>query len=98
MVIASRPFYGHGVRMSENERVHFKIAIPVELKKKLEHIAVDNRRSLSAEIIRRLEESLLVESLSDDDYVPTENIHPDTSSEDLVALLSQALEIARRGV
>lgn len=44
--------------MSENERVHFKIALPIELKKRLEHIAVENRRSLSAEIINRLEATL----------------------------------------
>lgn len=43
--------------MSENERVHFKIALPVELKRTLEHAAVDNRRSVSAEIIARLESS-----------------------------------------
>lgn len=41
--------------MSQNERVHFKIALPVDLKSRLEHDAVDNRRSLSAEIIHRLE-------------------------------------------
>lgn len=58
MVIASRTFYGHEAAMSDNERVHFKIALPVGLKKQLEHEAVDNRRSLSAEIIARLEASL----------------------------------------
>lgn len=44
--------------MSEKERVHFKIAIPVDLKQRLEHHAVEGRRSLSAEIIARLEASL----------------------------------------
>lgn len=44
--------------MSEKERVHFKIALPADLKRTLEHAAVDNRRSLSAEIIARLEASL----------------------------------------
>ncbi|WP_167518127.1 Arc family DNA-binding protein [Brucella pseudintermedia] len=44
--------------MTEKERVHFKIAIPVDLKQTLEHFAVENRRSLSAEIIARLEASL----------------------------------------
>lgn len=43
--------------MSENERAHFKIALPIDLKKRLEHQAVDARRSLSAEIIARLENS-----------------------------------------
>ncbi len=45
--------------MSEKERVHFKIAIPIDLKQTLEHHAVENRRSLSAEIISRLEASLV---------------------------------------
>ncbi|KAB2680319.1 Arc family DNA-binding protein [Brucella pseudintermedia] len=58
MVIASRPIYGHKSHMTEKERVHFKIAIPVDLKQTLEHFAVENRRSLSAEIIARLEASL----------------------------------------
>lgn len=44
--------------MSENVRVHFKIALPASLKQKLEHEAVDRRRSLSAEIISRLEASI----------------------------------------
>lgn len=44
--------------MNDQERVHFKIAIPAELKRRLEHQAVDNRRSLSAEIIARLEMTL----------------------------------------
>lgn len=43
--------------MSQSERVHFKIALPVDLKKRLEHCAVDKHRSLSAEIIARLESS-----------------------------------------
>ena len=43
--------------MAENERVHFKIALPVDLKQRLEHAAVEHRRSVSAEIIHRLEAS-----------------------------------------
>jgi hypothetical protein len=44
--------------MSKNERVHFKIALPTDLKQSLEHAAVDNRRSLSAEIIHRLSKTV----------------------------------------
>ena len=78
--------------------VQIALRLSPELRDAIRAVADKNGRSMNSEIVRRLEESLLVESLSDDDYVPTENIHPDTSSEDLVALLSQALEIARRGV
>lgn len=52
--------------MPVTERVHFKIALPLDLKKDLEHAAVDNRRSLSAEIIARLEASLTTEQRSAD--------------------------------
>ena len=78
--------------------VQIALRLSPELRDAIRAVADKNGRSMNSEIVRRLEESLLVESLSDDDYVPTENIHPDTSSEDPVALLSQALEIARRGV
>jgi septal ring factor EnvC (AmiA/AmiB activator) len=44
--------------MSENDRVQFKFMIPAYLKLALEDAAHDNRRSLSAEIIARLEESI----------------------------------------
>lgn len=44
--------------MNNEERVHFKIAIPLSLKQRLEHESIENRRSLSAEIIARLEDSL----------------------------------------
>lgn len=47
--------------MAENERVHFKIALPVDLKQRLEHAAVENRRSVSAEIISRVERSFLLD-------------------------------------
>lgn len=45
--------------MASTERAHFKIALPVSLKQDLEHAAVNNRRSLSAEIIERLQTSLI---------------------------------------
>lgn len=50
--------------MNENERIHFKIALPVELKKRLEHEAIETRRSLSAEIIARLEASFVGDDLT----------------------------------
>ena len=78
--------------------VQIALRLSPELRDAIRAVADKNGRSMNSEIVRRLEESLLVESLPDDDYAPTENIHPDTSPEDLVALLSQALEIARRGV
>lgn len=44
--------------MVEKERVQFKLMVPAELKARLEDAAHEARRSLSAEIIARLEESL----------------------------------------
>lgn len=43
--------------MSEEERVQFKLMLPADLKAHLEENARINRRSLSAEIIERLEAS-----------------------------------------
>jgi len=53
--------------MSEKERVHFKIALPVDLKQRMEHEAVENRRSLSAEIIARLEQSFDIVKIASDE-------------------------------
>lgn len=41
-----------------DDRVQYKFMIPVALKEQLEALAKENRRSLSAEIIERLERSL----------------------------------------
>lgn len=54
MSVASRTFFVHSFRMSEVERVQFKLMLPVHMKEALEEAAHDNRRSLSAEIIQRL--------------------------------------------
>jgi TolA-binding protein len=49
----------HPSRMAENEeRAQFKLMLPVETKSRLEEAAHENRRSLSAEIISRLEFTL----------------------------------------
>jgi hypothetical protein len=44
--------------MAKDERVQYKFMIPADLKQRLERAAVDARRSLSAEIILRLEDSI----------------------------------------
>lgn len=43
--------------MSDSDRIQYKFMIPAPLKAKLEDAAHGNRRSLSAEIIARLESS-----------------------------------------
>lgn len=48
--------------MTTDERVQFKLMLPSGLKVALEERAHVNRRSLSAEIIARLTESLAVET------------------------------------
>ncbi len=55
--LASRTFFVHPCTMSERDRVQFKFMIPADLKEALEQAAHEERRSLSAEIIARLEES-----------------------------------------
>jgi len=43
--------------MSKEPVAQFKLNLPVALKERLEHAAIDNKRSVSAEIIARLEVS-----------------------------------------
>lgn len=43
--------------MTKKELSPYKMNLPLDLKQRLEHAAIDNRRSLSAEIISRLEAS-----------------------------------------
>lgn len=70
-------------------QVNFRM--PAELKERLEREAKANNRSLTAEIVHRLQETLEM-----DDYVPHENIHTDKarqvvlSKEEVEALLYEA--------
>lgn len=55
--------------MTDNERIQYKFMIPAPLKKRLEDAAHDNRRSLSAEIIARLDVSFAVEGEQSHDLI-----------------------------
>lgn len=57
MSVASRTFFVHRFAMSEGIRAQYKFMIPLALKAKLEEAAHANRRSMSAEVIARLEAS-----------------------------------------
>lgn len=50
--------------MSKEPVAQFKLNLPVSLKERLEHAAIDNKRSLSAEIIARLSITFLDHDLS----------------------------------
>ncbi|MCL4217738.1 MAG: Arc family DNA-binding protein [Candidatus Hydrogenedentes bacterium] len=58
--------------MSEDPRIQYKFMIPASMKQRLEDAAHENRRSLSAEIISRLETTLEMDA-----YVPKANAHPE---------------------
>lgn len=47
--------------MSDSDRVQYKFMIPARLKERLENAAHEGRRSLSAEIIERLEASFVID-------------------------------------
>jgi Icc-related predicted phosphoesterase len=66
MSVASRTFFVHTQGMSESKRVQYKFMIPEDLKKALEEAAEYNRRSLSAEIVERLQQSVYADSGNDD--------------------------------
>lgn len=55
--IASRTFFVHLLTMSEPLKLQFKLMVPSGLKDQLEQAAHENRRSLSGEMIARLEAS-----------------------------------------
>jgi len=85
--MASRTFFVHKLIMSKEPVVQFKLNLPADLKERLEHAAIDNKRSLSAEIIARLETTL----------TPPELISEETSAlikrlETLEVAINKALE------
>jgi len=47
------------------EDLHFRLRIPEELKNKIEAAAVEHRRSMTAEIVSRLEESVRFDELGE---------------------------------
>lgn len=70
------------------------IRMPERVKSALEEAARDNGRSLTAEIVHRLQETLEM-----DDYVPVQNAHPDErpitlSRDELKAMLYEAAALA----
>lgn len=66
--------------MSQDERVQYKFMIPADLKKRLEDSAAEGRRSLSQEIVMRLEES--VEGLARVDIGKISHALSDVSKDD----------------
>ncbi|HIQ36211.1 MAG TPA: Arc family DNA-binding protein [Acinetobacter venetianus] len=55
------------------------IRVPIELKKEIEHAAIENSRSLNAEVVHRLQESLKGEKVSTSD-LSTEQLMEELSS------------------
>jgi hypothetical protein len=56
MSVYSRTKIVHGVCMSENTPIQFKLMLPADLKIRVEEMASLNRRSLSQEIVAALED------------------------------------------
>lgn len=54
------------------------LRVPAELKKKLEILAIENSRSLNAEVVTRLENS--IESGLDSTHIPTEELMMELSN------------------
>jgi hypothetical protein len=75
--------------MTEEDRVQYKFMIPASLKARLEDAAHSHRRSLSAEIIHRLQTTFEM-----DDYQPGENAHPDEG--DVRDVIEEALSALAR--
>ncbi|WP_409362067.1 Arc family DNA-binding protein [Bartonella heixiaziensis] len=69
--------------MTKKDRVQFKFLIPIELKNQLEELAEANHRSLTGEILARLEDSVRT--------TVTLNHLLTMNSEDFKKLLEQSL-------
>lgn len=65
--IAASTFFVQNISMSDSDRVQYKFMIPADLKDQLEEAAARSRRSLSAEIIVRLTESVRKRHVVSDD-------------------------------
>lgn len=65
MSVYSRTEIVHGIRMSENTPIQFKLMLPADLKIRVEEMASLNRRSLSQEIVAALEEKYPSPNASD---------------------------------
>ncbi len=70
--------------MEDVEKVQFKFMIPARLKAELEELAYKNRRSLSAEIVARLESAV-------------QGNLPDISAEGFAALIKQMEAVVSGG-
>lgn len=57
LTVASRTFFDHPLRMAKESLTPYKMNLPSELKDRIEDAAASNRRSMSGEIITRLEDS-----------------------------------------
>ena len=73
---------------------HFKIRLPVDLKTRLEAAAVDNARSVTAEIVHRLQESFEVERLLPEGLDAVE-ARAQEQTESLARMSAQLDEISR---
>lgn len=74
----------HYLGMSR-EDPQFKLRMPLELKARIEQAAKDNRRSLNAEIVARLEESFALRSMD-----AIEAARPEALEHELVDLVTQS--------
>lgn len=80
--------------MADEERVQYKFMIPVSLKEALEKAAHRSFRSLSAEIIVRLKESVRDRLEVSDDPLVNERIHLETELQAIEA--QQSMVAAKR--
>ena len=73
------------------EDLHFRLRIPEALKSQIEIAAQENRRSMTAEIVARLEQSLAADSQIKISYKLGEAADPDAAVEFARHQLRQAL-------
>lgn len=84
----------YSTEMTKESRVQYKFYIPADLKKELEHKAIENNRSLSGEIIQRLERTLASDVLNKnipDNVVEKHDIKDERQKEILRKKLEEAL-------
>lgn len=92
MSVASRTIFVHSLGMTDLNTVQFKLNLPSALKKELEIIARRSNRSLSAEIISRLEVSLDMQVSPDKSGILNERLTIERERETLKTLISDLKE------
>lgn len=90
--------FRHKTGMSEPEQPRFNLRLTPSLQRRIKHAAIDNDRSINAEIIARLELSFAPDAATHlgEALTPFANLDP-SERDQVKRLLNEAFEVLSRG-